>query len=126
MSERLELMRARHLLVVALSIYPCIEHCFNEYVAQAAKRAADLRKPVAYKVYERERQNHYVRTQVSCSAAYLSRSHKYKGAERGERGKSGYESNGHCPRLSYCSGTVRANVDSLVWGRGFRHRKPRL
>ena len=50
------------------------------------KGTADLRKPVAYKIYERERQDRYVRTQVSCSVAYLSRSHKYKGV-RGEEGE---------------------------------------
>jgi hypothetical protein len=71
------------------------------------KRAADLRKPVAYNIYERERQNHYIRTQVARSVAYLSRSHKYKGVRRGQGGggKGGYEGNGHCPRLSWCSGT---------------------
>ena len=98
MSERPELMRAQHLRVVALSTFPCIEHCFNESVAQAAirKRAADLRKPVAYKVYERERQNRYVRTQSFGPVAYLSRSHKYKGVKMGEAG--GYGGNCHCPR----------------------------
>ena len=35
---RLELIRARHLRVVALSTFPCTEHCFNKYVAQAAHK----------------------------------------------------------------------------------------
>jgi hypothetical protein len=63
------------------------------------KCAADLRRPVAYKVYERGRQDGCVRrTQLSCSVACLSRSYKYKGVRKGEgeRGKSGYEGNGYC------------------------------
>jgi hypothetical protein len=89
MSERLELTRARYcgwwhcprirsLNIVSMNTLPR---------RRIRIRAADVRKPVAYKVYERERQNRCARTRVSCSVAYLS---------RGEGGKSGYESNGYC------------------------------
>src|SRR5712691_2160178 len=97
MSERIELMRARH-----CGWWPCPRirvlnvNSMNTFPRKCIwKRTADLRKPVAYKVYERERQNCCVRTQVSCSAAYLSRSHKRKGVRRGEGG-NGYEGNVYC------------------------------